>query len=201
MYGMENEENQKVKLILDNETYEFNIEDGNTLHLELKNANNEIEVKRKQYSNNFSSGFSRVQFNDTKPVQLSNDVNDLEYESSILNVLKGADVLDTSDATFNNANNETEQNSNNELEKHPEEANEPKEVEEDNQNKKLASSEKTDTTEIVEEEKITVPEIQQSEKEVSNDNEENDMYNNSFNINFFGSDVDEYDDDTDDLEF
>src|SRR5699024_11156338 len=124
----ENEENQKVKLILDNETYEFNIEDGNTLHLELKNANNEIEVKRKQYSNNFSSGFSRVQFNDTKPVQLSNDVNDLEYESSILNVLKGADVLDTSDATFNNANNETEQNSNNELEKHPEEANEPKEV-------------------------------------------------------------------------
>ena len=198
---MEDKRVQTAKLILENETYEFNIEDGKTLHLELKNADNEIQIKRKQVNNSFSSGFARVQFDERKPIELSNDLHDEpEYESSILNVLNGVNTLD----------NDIEMLSNESIDKQQHDENTKKEY---TPSKKLDEESSTPNVEVFEpiedkdkdsiksEEKVTVPEIEETIDEDSNKSK-NYISNDKFNINFFGSEVDDYEDEEDeDLKF
>lgn len=184
---MEDKSIQTAKLILDNETYEFNIEDGKTLHLELKNTENEIQIKRKQFNNNFSSGFERVQFNQNKPTEVFNDINDeLEHESSILNVLNGVNALDDNLTTLKNVDTENIQS----------------DTEDEIENKESSKEDpKHNSVEQIEsEERVTVPDIEKTSEQNGNDNTKN-ISSNNFNIDFFGSDVDDFEDDNDDLKF
>lgn len=78
-----------AKVILDNETYEFSIEDGETLQLELKHVNQKIFVQKKEVSQLYPNGQPRIAFNDSKATITSPlAFADQEFESSINDILE-----------------------------------------------------------------------------------------------------------------
>lgn len=86
---MTKSESLTAKVILDNETYEFSIEDGETLQLELKHVNQKIFVQKKEVSQLYPNGQPRIAFNDSKAnVTTPLAFADQEFESSINDILE-----------------------------------------------------------------------------------------------------------------
>lgn len=86
---MTKSESLTAKVILDNETYEFSIEDGETLQLELKHVNKKIFVQKKEVSQLYPNGQPRIAFNDSKAnVTTPLAFADQEFESSINDILE-----------------------------------------------------------------------------------------------------------------
>ncbi|MGC9651064.1 hypothetical protein ACO2FA_13375 [Staphylococcus warneri] len=86
---MTKSESLTAKVILDNETYEFSIEDGETLQLELKHINQKIFVQKKKLVSCAPNGQPRIAFNDSKAnVTTPLAFADQEFESSINDILE-----------------------------------------------------------------------------------------------------------------
>lgn len=113
---MTRSESLTAKVILDNETYEFSIEDGETLQLELKHVNQKIFVQKKEVSQLYPNGQPRIAFNDSKATITSPlAFADQEFESSINDILE-----EQSQNKDENSDRKTEEDSGEELNKNSE---------------------------------------------------------------------------------
>lgn len=200
---MEQGVSKTAKIILENETYEFNIEDGKALYFELQNIENEIHIKKKQYNNLYSNGNTRVQFNNDKSIDLPMDYFvETDHKSSIHGVLEGLETVQITENDEDTKNNDIviEKTNNSESNQFQGEASLiPK-------NKSYVenqvANEETDPIVGETSKDNETSDIQKSEDISGNSFANSDVFKNIFsNKDDEDSDLDDYDEDEDELQF
>lgn len=200
---MEQGVSKTAKIILENETYEFNIEDGKALYFELQNIENEIHIKKKQYNNLYSNGNTRVQFNNDKSIDLPMDYFvETDHKSSIHGVLEGLETVQITESDEDTKNNDIviEKTNNSESNQFQGEASLiPK-------NKSYVenqvANEETDPIVGETSKDNETSDIQKSEDISGNSFANSDVFKNIFsNKDDEDSDLDDYDEDEDELQF
>ncbi|WP_281512542.1 hypothetical protein [Mammaliicoccus vitulinus] len=203
---MEQGVNKTAKIILENEVYEFNIENGKSLYFELQNIEDEIHIKKKQYNNLYSNGNTRVQFNNDKSIDLPMDYFvETDHKSSIHGVLEGLETVQITEKNEDSNNNDIVIENVND--------NEFNETNQSIENINSSSNDQIDVGSQVTNEKkepivgettkeIEISNITNSEKSSENPFTNPDVFKNIFsNKDDEDNDLDDYDEDEDELQF
>lgn len=200
---MEQGVSKTAKIILENETYEFNIEDGKALYFELQNIENEIHIKKKQYNNLYSNGKTRVQFNNDKSIDLPMDYFvETDHKSSIHGVLEGLETVQITESDEDTKNNDIVIEKTNNSESNQFQGESSLIPKNKSYVENQVANEETDPIVGETSKDNETSDIQKSEDISGNSFANSDVFKNIFsNKDDEDSDLDDYDEDEDELQF